>query len=342
MKKIKKCEHCGSAFFYDRVTAKYCSDACKQQAYLERISQRFTAAVDAEEAEIESFIDIPSKELIADSSENEMICEPEIIEATDPPKSTGNSGNSTSKFRRSKNKASDIKNNSGKAGKESGNPNREEILGVVGVAILGAIFREIIKNTETDIRNAPETKSNDNKEEEPVNNSESNQTPEAASGSTTDFNDGGKNVKGFVLNRLVKTAIEFIKSAFRLSALSGLLHSIRQKVHINRVYKHLAISPEAIPEEQAGAEPPSCKDTAASEPDKKEAEASAKPAFLDPKIIEEFINRTRQANNKATLDKNQSGNIGFTQKEANFNPIPDNAIHQDSDNNQKEPDLPSE
>lgn len=342
MKKIKKCEHCGSDFFYDRVTAKYCSDACKQQAYLERISQRFSTAVDAEEAEVETFIDMPSQELTAYNSENELICEPEIIEATDPPKSTGKKGNSTNDFGNRRSKASDIKNKSGKAGRESENPYKDAILKMVGVAILGVMFREIIKSAQTDTENTPEAESKENKGDDPVNESKNNQPQEATSENTADVKDGGKNVKGFLLNRLVTTAFEFIKSAFRLSALSGLLHSIRQKVHINRGYKHPAISPEAIPEEQAGDEAHSCQDTATSEPDNKEAEAPAKPGYLDPKIIEEFINRTKHAKSTATPVKGESDNISFTQGQENLNPIQGNPIHQDSDINKREPDLPSE
>jgi uncharacterized Zn ribbon protein len=47
MKKFKKCEHCGALFIYERNTALYCSDACKQQAYIDRHSQKLASVIDA-------------------------------------------------------------------------------------------------------------------------------------------------------------------------------------------------------------------------------------------------------------------------------------------------------
>lgn len=80
MAKQKKCEHCGSEFYYDRITAKYCADACKQQAYLDRHSQQFANIFNAEDVEIEPSTAQPIVETGAIAPNQEAITEPEVLD----------------------------------------------------------------------------------------------------------------------------------------------------------------------------------------------------------------------------------------------------------------------
>lgn len=88
MEKSKKCKHCGEMFYYGRVTAMYCSDACKQQAYLERRSNQFFNTLAAEDAEIVSYPEQPINEIEVNIPFEESICEPEVLNESESPAST--------------------------------------------------------------------------------------------------------------------------------------------------------------------------------------------------------------------------------------------------------------
>lgn len=100
MNKTKNCEECGNSFFYERISAKFCSDACKQQAYLRRSTKRIESFLDAEDAVIE---EMPEEPIKNETIELTFISEPEEVEAIEypnPTKADKSSNNSIARRKR--------------------------------------------------------------------------------------------------------------------------------------------------------------------------------------------------------------------------------------------------
>lgn len=72
------CEYCGRDFFAERSTKRYCSDSCRQLAYLERRADKLANASFVEETPFES-IPVPIPEPIIQELLNEKPLEAETV-----------------------------------------------------------------------------------------------------------------------------------------------------------------------------------------------------------------------------------------------------------------------
>lgn len=139
MEKTKKCTYCGELFYYERRSAIYCSDACKQQAYLERRAKFFLNINDAEDVEIESCSDQPMNEIVENTVYEETVSEAEVLNQSESAETIKSYSNS----KKRKQRKSHVPSSGNEADSKSiANSNANGLFALLGAAALGYLIRE--------------------------------------------------------------------------------------------------------------------------------------------------------------------------------------------------------
>ncbi|MBW6491482.1 MAG: hypothetical protein K0B15_09860 [Lentimicrobium sp.] len=156
MEKLKRCEQCGEIFSFERNSAIYCSDACKQKAYLVRGRLQLYKAMDVEDIVIESIVEPPENEIESIVSFEEKISEPEVLNESEPsesPEPQEPKDINGSDKEKKREKSSDSKSTPKKYKKSNENNAIKGLLAIAGFAAVSYVIGKILDTPKTSEKN---------------------------------------------------------------------------------------------------------------------------------------------------------------------------------------------
>jgi hypothetical protein len=336
MEKFKKCDYCGEIFIYERISATYCSDACKQQAYLLRRDKQFITILDAEDTEIESYPDQPINENTEIVPFEETISEAEVLNESESPEPIKSNSEPTKRKRRksyvpSSGNVSDSKSNA--------DSNANGLGALLGAVAIGYLISEFGKTTNTSTEPTKQAEPTDSQSDVELTIDDEIKEPIQMSDEVPDPNlNQLENTEPFASTALdtdpmAESGNIFVKISKRLNIQWKKLNPRPNKKQVIEDSDNLQREEMEIIQGST-VDSPIIPETN----NEKEVEQPLETNSIQ-KALDEFIRITKKNKNEKDLRERNPGNNELPQTENNLQSIPEKNILTQNENNQTEDDL---